>query len=166
MDGKRADTGQHITHLDHEGRARMVNVGAKEATERVARARADVRMRSETLARIRAGGVAKGDVLAVAQVAAIMGAKKTAEVIPLCHPIALTGIDVEFAYIDDDVLRIEVRVRTVGQTGVEMEALTGCTVGALTVYDMCKAIDRSMTIEGVALLEKSGGKSGVYRRQN
>lgn len=166
MAGEHIDSGQRLTHLDHEGRARMVDIGAKEATERVARARAHIRMHPDTLARIRNGAIAKGDVLAVAQVAAVMGAKRTADVIPLCHPITLTGIDVEFAYIDDEVLRIEVRARTVGQTGVEMEALAGCTIGALTVYDMCKAIDRAMTIEFVALMEKSGGKSGVYRRQD
>ncbi len=166
MTGEHSESGQRITHLDHQGRARMVDISAKEATERVARASAEVRMRPVTLARIRDGAIAKGDVLAVAQVAAIMGAKRTADVIPLCHPVALTGVDVEFSYIDDEVLRIEVRVRTIGQTGVEMEALTGCTTGALTVYDMCKAIDRSMTIESVALMEKSGGKSGLYRRRD
>ncbi|MHB1628061.1 MAG: cyclic pyranopterin monophosphate synthase MoaC [Bacilli bacterium] len=165
MSGEHSESGQDITHLDRQGRARMVDISAKEASGRAARARADVRMRPATLARIREGAIAKGDVLAVAQVAAIMGAKRTADVIPLCHPLALTGIDVEFSYIDAEVLRIEVRVRTIGQTGVEMEALTGCAAGALTVYDMCKAIDRSMTIESVALMEKSGGKSGPYRRQ-
>jgi cyclic pyranopterin monophosphate synthase len=154
-----------LTHLDSAGRAHMVDVGAKAVTERTATARACVRMRSATLARIEQGGMHKGDVLGVAQVAGIMAAKRTADLIPLCHPLPISGVELSFAF-DRPGQRLEIRatVRVAGQTGVEMEALTAASVAALTVYDMCKAIDRGMTIEGVALLHKAGGKSGEFVR--
>jgi cyclic pyranopterin phosphate synthase len=154
-----------FTHMDAAGRPRMVDVGAKEETERVATARGHVRMRPETLAAIKEGGVAKGDVLSVAQTAAIMAAKRTWELIPMCHPLLLTGVSVDFR-IDETAARVEmaVTVKTRGKTGVEMEALTAVSVGLLTVYDMCKALDRGMAIEAVRLDYKAGGKSGEYRR--
>jgi cyclic pyranopterin phosphate synthase len=152
-----------FTHLDDSGRARMVDVGAKAETERVATAQGRVRMRPETLELIRSGGLKKGDVLAVAQVAGVMGAKRTPDVIPLCHPLPLTGVDLDFR-LDPDLpgLEITATARVTGKTGVEMEALTAVAVAALTVYDMCKAIDRAMVIEQVQLVYKSGGKSGEF----
>ena len=156
---------EDFTHLDQSGRARMVDVGAKAETERTATASARVLMRPETLALIRSGGVKKGDVLAVAQVAGVMGAKRTPEVIPLCHPLLLTGVDLAFDLRDDlPGLEIRATVRVRGQTGVEMEALTAVTIAALTVYDMCKAVDRAMVIDQVKLLHKAGGTSGEFRR--
>jgi cyclic pyranopterin phosphate synthase len=141
----------------------MVDVGAKEATHRVARAGGRIAMQPATLERIRAGTVAKGDVLLVARVAAIAASKRAADLIPLCHPLPLTRVAVEFAFDDEaSAVAIEVTAETIGRTGVEMEALTAATVGLLTVYDMCKAVDRGMRIEGVRLLEKSGGKSGHF----
>lgn len=153
-----------LTHLDAAGRATMVFVGEKEETRRTAVARALLAMQPATLARVKTGGIAKGDVLAVAQVAAIMGAKRTADTIPLCHPLPLTGVDVQFSFLDDTHLQIDVTARTTGRTGVEMEALCGASAGALTVYDMCKAIDREMAVEFIGLMEKSGGKSGDFKR--
>lgn len=153
-----------LTHIDEQGRARMVDVSDKAITAREARARADLLMKRETLNRIQQGGIQKGDVLAVAQVAAIQAAKKTSDLIPLCHPLPLTGVWVEISFPDETHLRLEVVVRTTGQTGVEMEALTAASIGALTVYDMCKAIDREMSIEFVGLIEKKGGKSGTFTR--
>jgi cyclic pyranopterin phosphate synthase len=143
----------------------MVDVGAKADTERVATARGRIRMRPETLAAIKGGGIAKGDVLSVAQTAAIMAAKRTWELVPMCHPLLLTGVSVDFA-LDEAASLVEmaVTVKTRGKTGVEMEALTAVSVGLLTVYDMCKAIDRGMEIESVRLDYKAGGKSGTYRR--
>ncbi len=154
----------HLTHLDATGRAHMVDVSAKPSTVRIAKARAVMSMLKTTLATLRSGKVAKGDVLAVAQVAAIMGAKKTQDVIPMCHPIILSGVDVDFSFPDESTLVLDVTVRTTGPTGVEMEALTAASIGALTVYDMCKAIDRAMTITFIGLLEKDGGKSGHFMR--
>ena len=150
-----------LTHLDSSGRARMVDISAKADTARVAMARGSVRMRPETLALIQSGQVEKGDVLAVARLAGVMAAKKTHELIPLCHPLLLTDVDVQL-YPDEgeSAVRIEATVRSTGKTGVEMEALTAVAVAALTVYDMCKAADRAMRIEGVRLVRKSGGKSG------
>lgn len=154
-----------LTHFDEAGRARMVDVGDKEATHRVAVAGGIVRMEPATLVLIREGRAAKGDVLAVAQVAAIMAAKRTHELIPMCHPLLLTAIDCAFAPgADGRSVEITARVETRGQTGVEMEALTAVTAAALTIYDMVKAVDRGMTIEGVRLLHKSGGKSGIFDR--
>ena len=140
----------------------MVDIGDKPDTDREAIARGEVWMQPETLQRLRDGAVAKGDVLAVAQVAAVMAAKQTPAIIPLCHPLLLSSVDVTFDQDAADHLEIEVRVRTLGKTGAEMEALTAVSVAALTIYDMCKAIDRGMRIEGVRLLRKSGGKSGEW----
>jgi cyclic pyranopterin phosphate synthase len=153
-----------LTHFDEAGRARMVDVGDKPATHRVAIARGRVRMRPETLRVIVEGRATKGDVLGVAQVAAIMGAKKTHELVPMCHPIGLTAINVALAPDEASAaVVIEARVETRGQTGVEMEALTAVSVAALTVYDMVKSLDRGMTIEGIELMHKSGGKSDWTR---
>ncbi len=153
-----------LTHLDEEGRARMVDVGGKPDTERVAVAKGEVTMRPETLRLIAEGGVPKGDVLTVAQVAGIMAAKRTPDLIPLCHPLLLTKVDVEFR-IDEEASRIEITatVRCRGKTGVEMEALTTVSVAALTIYDMTKAVERTMRIGNIRLVRKSGGKSGEWR---
>jgi indole-3-glycerol phosphate synthase len=154
-----------FTHLDAEGRARMVDVSDKDETERVAVAGARVRMRPETLERIRAGDVAKGDVLAVARLAGIMAAKRTAELIPLCHPLALTSVTVDLTCLpDESAVAITATCKLKGRTGVEMEALTAASVAALTVYDMCKAVDRGMVVSEVKLLRKSGGRSGNWER--
>ena len=154
------------SHLDDQGAPRMVDVGAKPETHRTATASATVRMQPATLALIRDKGLAKGDVLEVARLAGIMAANKTAELIPLCHPLPLTSVELNFTYVNDAVLRIEATARVFGRTGVEMEALTAVSVAALTVYDMCKAADREMTVERVRLEEKSGGKSGDFRRDD
>jgi len=152
-----------LSHVDEEGRARMVDVGTKPDTERVAVAKGEVAMRPETLRLIAEGGVPKGDVLSVAQVAGVMAAKRTPDLIPLCHPLLLTNVDVEFR-IDEDASRIEVTatVRCRGKTGVEMEALTAVSVAALTIYDMAKAVERTMRIGDIRLVHKSGGKSGEW----
>lgn len=152
-----------LTHLDSQGHAHMVDVTDKANTAREAEAEAWVRMRPETLGLIQRGGHPKGDVFAVARIAGIMAAKKTHELIPLCHPLLLTGIKVELTAEGEDRVRITARCRLAGQTGVEMEALTAASVAALTLYDMCKAVDRGMLIEQIRLLEKQGGKSGHYR---
>lgn len=150
-----------LTHLDDQGRARMVDVGAKPDTERVAVARGEVRMRPQTLRLIAEKGMPKGDVLAVAQVAGIMAAKRVPELIPLCHPLLLSKVDVQFD-IDEQTSRIEItaKVHSTGKTGVEMEALTAVSVAALTIYDMAKAVERTMRIGEIRLVRKSGGKSG------
>jgi molybdenum cofactor biosynthesis protein MoaC len=154
-----------LTHINEQGYARMVDVSDKADTVRIARAQAIVHMQPQTLSAIRAGGVKKGDVLAVAQVAGIMGAKQTPSLIPMCHPLMLTGVDIEFEFNEDgNTLSIRSQVKTTGKTGVEMEAITAVSVAALTVYDMCKAIDRWMEITDIQLLEKSGGKSGHLLR--
>ncbi len=152
-----------LTHFDAAGRARMVDVGDKAETHRVAVASGRVRMRPETAELIGAGRAAKGDVLGVARVAAIMAAKKTHELIPLCHPLLLTRIEVGFD-VDDEAVAITARVETRGQTGVEMEALTAVSAAALTIYDMVKAVDRGMVIERIELDAKQGGRSGDWRR--
>jgi cyclic pyranopterin phosphate synthase len=150
-----------LSHLDESGRARMVDVTAKDDTVREAVAKGSVRMKPETLALIQSGGVPKGDVLAVAQVAGVMAAKRTHELIPMCHPLLLSAIDVRLEPDEkESAVHITATVRTTGKTGVEMEALTAVSVAALTIYDMCKAVDRGMRIEGVRLVRKSGGKSG------
>lgn len=154
-----------LTHLDSQGRANMVDVTEKAVTAREATAEARVRMRPETLAMIQAGGHPKGDVFAVARIAGIQAAKKTSDLIPLCHPLMLTSVKVELTAEGDDVVHIVARCKLAGQTGVEMEALTAASVAALTLYDMCKAVDRGMTIESVRLLEKLGGKSGHYQAE-
>jgi cyclic pyranopterin phosphate synthase len=153
-----------LSHFDEFGASRMVDVGAKPETERVARASAVVRMKPETLTLIQDRKFSKGDVLEVARLAGIMAAKKTAELIPLCHPLPLTSVKIDFAFPADDVVRVEATARVFARTGVEMEALTAVSVAALTVYDMCKAVDRGMTIEQVRLEEKDGGKSGHFVR--
>ena len=155
-----------LTHVDEEGRVQMVNVGGKADTERVAVAQGEVTMRPETLRLIAEGGVPKGDVLAVAQVAGIMAAKRTPDFIPLCHPLLLTKVDVGFR-IDEEKSRIEITatVRSRGKTGVEMEALTGVSVAALTIYDMAKAVEKTMRIGNIRLVHKSGGKSGEWKNE-
>lgn len=154
-----------LTHFDAQGQAHMVDVGNKEATHRVAIAEGVIRMTPATLALIVAGGHKKGDVLGIARIAAIMGAKKTAELIPLCHPLALTKVAVEFTPdTTQSLVHCSARVETRGQTGVEMEALTAVQVGLLTIYDMCKAVDKGMTMDSIRLLEKLGGKSGHWQR--
>ncbi|HEY3285758.1 MAG TPA: cyclic pyranopterin monophosphate synthase MoaC [Gemmatimonadaceae bacterium] len=153
-----------LSHVNRAGEASMVDVSAKPATARMARAEGRIRMSAEALRAIRDNALAKGDVLAVARVAGIQGAKRTAELIPLCHPLPLTDVQVRFT-LDDALpgVRCEAEARTVAATGVEMEAVTAVSVALLTVYDMAKSVDKAMTIEGVRLLEKSGGKSGVWR---
>lgn len=151
----------HLTHIDNTGQASMVNVGSKPDTERLAVARGQVRMAPETLALIRQGALKKGDVLATARIAGIMAAKRTAELIPLCHPLPVTHVDVVLSLDEDSsCVLIEASVRTVGKTGVEMEALTAVSVAALTIYDMAKAVQRDMRIEAIRLVEKHGGQSG------
>ena len=159
-----------LTHFSDAGRARMVDVSEKTSTSRVAIASGILRMQMATLERIRAGKIAKGDVLAVADVAAVMGAKRTSDLIPMCHTLALTGVEVEFSEIlEPDALgcvgiKVQTSARCVGQTGVEMEALCAASAALLTIYDMCKAIDRGMRIESIQLDEKRGGKSGDWSR--
>ena len=152
-----------LTHFDQAGQAHMVDVGAKPPTARVAVARGSIRMQAATLALIRDGNASKGDVLGIARIASIMAAKRTSDLIPLCHPIPLTHVACDFA-IDEqaNAVHCTVRAETVGGTGVEMEALTAVQVALLTIYDMCKAVDRGMTITDVSLREKRGGKSGVW----
>ncbi len=152
-----------FTHLDPLGRARMVDVTAKEASHRRAVARCRVNMQEETASKIATGQITKGDVLAVARVAGIQAAKQTSHLLPLCHPLLLGSVFVNFR-IEDSYVEVEVQADTVDRTGVEMEALTACAVAALTVYDMCKSLDRGMTITDLALWEKTGGRSGTYRR--
>jgi cyclic pyranopterin phosphate synthase len=152
-----------LTHFDEHGASRMVDVGAKEVTHRMARAESFVVMQPETLQLIIDRGVAKGDVLEVARLAGIMATKRTADLIPLCHPLGIDGVDVDLQPVDATTVRIEATVRVHGRTGVEMEALTAVSVAALTIYDMCKAVDRGMTLGPTRLLEKSGGKSGHFK---
>ena len=158
-----ADGRGPLTHFDAAGQAHMVDVAAKGETRRLARATGTIRMLPATLALIAGGSAAKGDVVGVARITAIQGAKKTSELVPLCHPIALTRVAVEFELVDaESSVRCIAEVETIGRTGVEMEALAAVQVGLLTIYDMCKAADRGMVIEGVRLLEKRGGKSGDW----
>jgi cyclic pyranopterin phosphate synthase len=153
-----------LTHFDEHGASRMVDTSAKPETLREARAAGLVRMAPATLALIRDRGLAKGDVLEVARLAGIMAAKRTGELIPLCHPLPITSVQIDFSFETDAVLGIQATVRCFGRTGVEMEAMTACSVACLTIYDMCKAVDRGITIERIRLEAKSGGKSGEYRR--
>ncbi len=157
---------EDFTHFDNQGRAYMVNVGDKAATRRVAVAAGRVLVNRRTFDLIRSGGVKKGDVLTVAQVAGIMGAKRTSELVPMCHPVALSGVDLTLE-LDEAALSVEITATAscTGQTGVEMEALTAVTAAALTVYDMCKAVQRDIVITDVRLLEKSGGRSGYFKRE-
>jgi cyclic pyranopterin phosphate synthase len=160
-----------LTHFNEEGRARMVDVGDKKITERVAIASGQVYLKPETMLLIHEGNIKKGDVLAVAQVAGIMGAKKTADVIPMCHPLLLTNVDIGFVEIIKPnpktglcCIHINATVKVTGQTGVEMEALTAVSIAALTIYDMCKAVDRDMFFTNIGLKQKSGGKSGTFKK--
>lgn len=154
-----------LTHFNREGRARMVDVSGKDITSRTAVARGEIQMKPETLALVINHGFKKGDVLAVSQVAGIMGAKKTSDIIPMCHPLMLSGVDISF-HINEQESKIEIEasVKNSGQTGVEMEALTAVSVAALTIYDMCKAAEKDMVISNIYLVQKSGGKSGEYVR--
>jgi cyclic pyranopterin phosphate synthase len=155
-----------LTHFDEAGRARMVDISDKADTAREAIAEGEIHMQPETLARIRAGHISKGDVLAVAQVAGIMAAKQTPQIIPMCHALLLTGVDLAFQLDDaQHAVIIRATVHTVGKTGAEMEALTAVSAAALTIYDMCKAVDRGMSVHNIRLVRKSGGKSGIFERQ-
>ena len=153
-----------LSHFDAKGASRMVDVGNKQVTRRVARASGLVRMNAETLALIRDKRAAKGDVLAVARLAGIMATKRTADLIPLCHPLPVESVTIDFAFEGEQTLRIEATVQVESKTGVEMEALTAVSIAALTVYDMCKAVDRGIMIEQIQLEEKSGGRSGTWLR--
>ncbi len=154
-----------LTHINDQGRAKMVDVSEKKETARVAVASGSISMKRETLERIKEGSIAKGDVLSVAQVAGIMGAKKTPDIIPMCHPIMISGCDINFSLnFEDNKVEITSTAKTIGQTGIEMEAITAVTVACLTIYDMCKAIDREMIISDIKLMKKSGGKSGLFER--
>lgn len=157
---------EDFTHFNEEGRAKMVNVGDKEVTRRTAVAFARVLVNPDTFALIQSGGMKKGDVLTTAQIAGIMGAKRTPDLIPMCHPIAITGADISFK-LDEEKFAVEITatVSCTGKTGVEMEAMQAVSTAALTVYDMCKAVQRDITIEKICLLEKDGGKSGLFRRE-
>jgi cyclic pyranopterin phosphate synthase len=156
-----------LTHFNESGDAHMVDVGNKDVTHRIAKAEGRIRMLPETLSLIEGGGHKKGDVLGVARVAGVMGAKKTADLVPLCHPLALTRVSIELEpLLDESAVYCRAVVETSGRTGVEMEALCAVQVSLLTVYDMCKAVDRGMTIESVRLIEKVGGKSGHWLRRD
>lgn len=164
MNSNRTDAAaEQLTHFDATGQAHMVDVGAKQETHRIAVASGSIRMKSETLAIILAGSAKKGDVLGIARIAAIMGAKRTSDLVPLCHPLALTRVTVDFS-TDEAAASVHctAQVETYGKTGVEMEALTAVQVGLLTVYDMCKAVDRGMVMTNIRVMEKHGGKSGDW----
>ena len=152
-----------LTHFNSAGQAHMVDVAAKPDSHRIAIAAGRIIMRPETFEKIREGSAAKGDVLGIARVAGIQGAKRTSDLIPLCHPIALSSVNIEFRMLDDNAVECTAQAESVGRTGVEMEALTAVSVALLTIYDMCKAVDRGMRIEGVRLMEKRGGKSGLWQ---
>lgn len=155
-----------LTHINEEGRARMVDVSLKDDTTREAVAVGSIYMKRETIERVREGTIKKGDVLSVAQVGGIMGSKNTPHIIPMCHPIMISGCDINFSFdFENSKIDIKAVTKTVGKTGVEMEALTAVSVAALTIYDMCKAIDREMIISNIMLVKKSGGKSGVFERK-
>jgi cyclic pyranopterin phosphate synthase len=156
-------TTEHLTHFDAAGQAHMVDVGAKAETHRIALATGSIRMKPETLALILSGSAKKGDVLGIARIAAIMASKRTADLIPLCHPLALTRVAVEFETdVENSSVHCKAQVETYGKTGVEMEALTAVQVGLLTIYDMCKAVDRGMVMSNIRVTEKHGGKSGDW----
>ena len=156
-----------LTHINDQGRAKMVDVSEKQETYREAIAYGSIYMKKETLERIKEGTIVKGDVLSVAQVGGIMGAKKTSDIIPMCHPIMISGCDINFS-LDFVKNRVEITAtaRTIGQTGIEMEAMCAVSIAALTIYDMCKAIDREMIVSDIMLIKKSGGKSGTFERNN
>lgn len=154
-----------FTHLDKKGRGQMVDISQKEISQREAVARGSIKLKEETIKAIKDEKIKKGDVLAIAQVAAIQAVKNTSTIIPMAHPLLLNGINVDFNF-EDDLLFCEVKVKCQGKTGVEMEALTGVSAGLLTVYDMCKALDKSMVIKDIYLVSKKGGKSGDYKRES
>ncbi len=154
---------KNFSHLDPDGKAHMVDISEKQDSKRTARARATISMAKETIVALQQDDVPKGDVFAVARVAGIQAAKRTGDIIPLCHPLMLSSVKVEFE-ISDDKVEIEAEVTTVGRTGVEMEALTACSVSALTIYDMCKSLDKRMKITDLTLLQKTGGSSGDFNR--
>lgn len=154
-----------FTHFNEEGRAKMVDVTEKPVTHRTAIAGGKVKMNAETLKLVRNGGIKKGDVLSAAQIGGIMAAKRTFEIIPMCHPITLTGLDIRFSF-EDDGISIQAEAKCKGETGVEMEALTAVSSAALTIYDMCKAVQRDMEITDIRLLKKTGGKSGTFERKD
>lgn len=155
-----------LTHINEEGRARMVDVSEKFDTVREAVAIGTVSMKRKTIERIKEGSISKGDVLSVAQVGGIMGAKNTPQIIPMCHPIMISGCDISFRIdVENNKIEITATTKTVGKTGIEMEALTAVSTAALTIYDMCKAIDREMVINNIMLVKKSGGKSGIFERK-
>jgi cyclic pyranopterin phosphate synthase len=158
-----SSSARYLSHIDESGKARMVDVGSKDVTERVASAGCEIHMQQSTLDLIRSGGFDKGDVLGVARLAGVMAGKKTSDLIPLCHPLALNQITIDFGDVETGIgLTVTSTARTSGKTGVEMEALTAASLAALTIYDMCKAVDRAMRITDIRLLSKSGGKSGDY----
>jgi len=154
-----------FTHLNENGRARMVDVGSKDDTNREATAFARIKMNKETISMIRDGQMKKGDVLSVAQVGGIMGAKRTSDIIPMCHNIFISGVDIDFK-LNEEEIEIRAVAKTRGKTGIEMEALTAVSVAALTIYDMCKAVDKEMVISDIMLIKKTGGKSGDYERKS
>lgn len=156
---------KEFSHIDQDGKVKMVDVSAKEITERTARAVGEIKMQPETLQMIKEGNIKKGAVIETARIAGIMGAKKTSELIPMCHPLLLSSIKVGFELDYKDKIKINAEVKNSGQTGVEMEALTAVNLAALTIYDMAKAVDRSMEIGKMKLLYKAGGKSGIYERE-
>ena len=154
-----------LTHINEEGRAKMVDVSEKSDTIREAPAVGSISMKRETIDRIKEGSISKGDVLAVAQVGGIMGSKSTPQIIPMCHPIMISGCDISFKIDENNKIHITATTKTVGKTGIEMEALTAVSVASLTIYDMCKAIDREMVINNIMLIKKTGGKSGLFERK-
>ena len=153
-----------FTHFNTEGRAHMVEVGEKDDTKRTAIAQGKIQMKKETIELIKEGMIKKGDVLSVAQIGGIMGAKKTSDLIPMCHNINLTGVDIKFNILEDSIV-VQSKVNTIGKTGVEMEALTAVSLALLTIYDMCKAVDKDMIMGDIKLIKKTGGKSGEYIRE-
>ena len=155
---------EDFSHIDKKGNAKMVDISDKEKTQRIAYAKGTIKMDSETLARIKNDNIKKGPVLETARIAAIMAVKKTSDTIPMCHPISIGGIDVNFSYKNSSTIEIEVTVKSYDKTGVEMEALHGVSAAGLTIYDMCKAVDKDMVIDNIRLIEKTGGKSGHYIR--
>lgn len=154
-----------LSHVDNKGKAKMVDVSNKDDTRREALAYSNVIMKPETLNMIKEGKIEKGAVLETARIAGIMGVKRTPELIPMCHQLLITGINIDFEFIDERTIRIKVSARNTGKTGVEMEVLTGASIAALTIYDMCKAVDKDMIISDIKLMKKTGGKSGIYIRR-
>ncbi len=157
---------EKFSHIDEEGKVKMVDVSNKDTTKRKAIASGEIKMKAETLKMIKEGEIKKGSVLETARIAGVMGVKKTSDIIPMCHPLLLSGIDIEFEFYDKQRIKIKAVVKNSGKTGVEMEALNGVSVAALTIYDMCKAVDKGMVIGDIKLNYKSGGKSGVYERRD